>query len=341
MTESDEIAKMLSDQLERLLIDTAGEHLEKPEAAARLLQAIEDMDLRMAFVPEEAGGAGLSPLQAREMISLLGYHAVPAGVAEAMLADWLIGLSGMEPPETPTLLATGDITLSNGRVSGTLTGLALPGANSVLTSTDAGTLVLLDRADATEEQTLTGIARETALRLTFADAPARTQGAASTVPVDMALAALRTAQIAGALTQVLDLCVEFANTREQFGRPIGKFQAIQHLVADLACETAAAQVAAGLALGGLSQPQPLGPVAAGKIRASIAAGKGAMLAHQLHGAIGVTREYVLQHLTRRLWQWRDDAGSEHHWSDRLGAEVLARGDAWQDVLDISGQRHVA
>ena len=51
----------------------------------------------------------------------------------------------------------------------------------------------------------------------------------------------------------------------------------------------------------------------------------ARLAHQVHGAIGFTQEHKLHHLTRRLWAWRDEAGSELHWSRVLGTELLARG----------------
>ena len=51
----------------------------------------------------------------------------------------------------------------------------------------------------------------------------------------------------------------------------------------------------------------------------------ARLAHQVHGAIGFTLEYKLNHLTRRLWSWRDEAGSELAWSRVLGAGVLADG----------------
>jgi acyl-CoA dehydrogenase len=51
----------------------------------------------------------------------------------------------------------------------------------------------------------------------------------------------------------------------------------------------------------------------------------ARLAHQVHGAIGFTQEHKLHHLTRRLWSWRDEAGTELHWSRVLGAGLLADG----------------
>src|SRR3712207_616623 len=63
--------------------------------------------------------------------------------------------------------------------------------------------------------------------------------------------------------------------------------------------------------------------AAAKVRAGTAVDVVARLAHQVHGAIGFTQEHKLHHLTRRLWSWRDEAGSDLAWSRVLGAGLLA------------------
>lgn len=345
MSENDEIARMLADQLERLLTDRAGDHLAaEPGAANALCADVEELGLRFACVPEAGGGAGLDPVQVFDALMLLGYHAAPAGIGEAMLAEWLLAQSGLEMNEGPVLLGSGELVMDGAGVSGSVKALALPDAERVIASVrndGVARIVRFDLAQARVTQTTTGIAREASLEISVTGVVPHASCPAPVVSPDMALAALRSAQIAGALARSHDLCIDYANTREQFGRPIAKFQAIQHLVADLACEAAAAQVGARIALGGLTGTHPLEAVAAGKIRGAMAARKGALLAHQLHGAIGVTREYVLHQFTRRLWQWRDDAGSEHHWSDRLGAAVLDRGQPWQDIIDITNQRPAA
>jgi alkylation response protein AidB-like acyl-CoA dehydrogenase len=156
--------------------------------------------------------------------------------------------------------------------------------------------------------------------------------AAPTCPAELWAPALAAAEIAGLAETVLTLTLEWTQTRQQFGKPLARNQAVQHSLAQLAAETAAAGAAVGLAGLGL-QGESWSMVAAGKARASEAAGVIAALAHQLHGAIGVTADHRLQLFTRALWQRRDVAGSEHAWHTRLGADVLARGSLWRLAMD--------
>ena len=67
------------------------------------------------------------------------------------------------------------------------------------------------------------------------------------------------------------------------------------------------------------------PIAMAKARASEAAGVVARIAHQVHGAIGFTREHDLRLATTRLWAWRDEDGSEAQWQAVIGAAALAAG----------------
>ena len=150
----------------------------------------------------------------------------------------------------------------------------------------------------------------------------------------------RSVPMAGAAAAVLDYCVRYAGEREQFGRPLAKFQAIQHQLAGLATEAAAAQIAgqtACRAADGIDLEGGLDfEVAAAKIRAGEAAGKAAAIGHQVHGAIGFTDEHRLHYLTRRLWAWRSEFGAESYWAERLGRAVAARG-ADQLWLDITAR----
>ncbi|WP_310476752.1 acyl-CoA dehydrogenase family protein, partial [Sandarakinorhabdus sp.] len=145
-------------------------------------------------------------------------------------------------------------------------------------------------------------------------------------------AALATAEIAGLAETVLTMTLEWTQTRQQFGKPLSKNQAVQHSLAQMAAETAAAGAAVGLAGLGLMGGH-LAPVAAAKARASEAAGIVAALAHQLHGAIGVTADHRLHLFTRALWQKRDAHGGEHALHSSLGANLLAGGSLWHFVTD--------
>ena len=101
--------------------------------------------------------------------------------------------------------------------------------------------------------------------------------------------------------------------REQFGRSISRFQAIQHYLAQMAAEVAAAgraaQAAAAAAAGDLTDERFLLEVAAAKSRVGEAVGYVVETAHQIHGAMGYTYEHQLHHFTRRLWAWRDEYGA--------------------------------
>ncbi len=154
------------------------------------------------------------------------------------------------------------------------------------------------------------------------------QGGFETLPRELA-AVVTAAQIVGALERVLELSIAFANQRVQFGRPIGKFQAIQHQLAVMAEQVAAARMAAQLGCqgGGKREGPGLVPArlhaAVAKSRTSEAAGIVAPMAHAIHGAIGITAELDLQLYTRRLHAWRAEHGSELAWHRVLGEAVLA------------------
>jgi acyl-CoA dehydrogenase len=136
-------------------------------------------------------------------------------------------------------------------------------------------------------------------------------------------AVVRSAQIAGALETVLDLVITYVREREQFGQPLIRFQAVQQQVALLAGETLAASAAVERA----GRAPSFEIIAAGKVRCAEAVTLGTAIAHQLHGALGMTVEHRLQQFTRRLWSWRDDFGTESEWAIALGRATVESGSA--------------
>jgi acyl-CoA dehydrogenase len=138
----------------------------------------------------------------------------------------------------------------------------------------------------------------------------------------------RSVQLAAALEQVLAWTLQHAAEREQFGRPLARFQAIQLALAEMAGEVTAVAALTDAAVQALDREAAsfVLAAAAAKVRAGAAVEVVARLAHQVHGAIGFTQEHRLHHLTRRLWSWRDEAGSELVWAPVLASGLLAASD---------------
>jgi acyl-CoA dehydrogenase len=149
----------------------------------------------------------------------------------------------------------------------------------------------------------------------------------------------RSVQIAAAAQQVLKMTSRYCTERVQFGRPIAALQAVQQQLAELAAETAAARAAAALALAAVTAAAAnsgtnavtgaVTEIAMAKARTSQAAGLAARIAHQLHGAIGVTREHPLQRYSRALWSWREEYGTQAYWSQVLATRLAGHDeDLW-------------
>jgi acyl-CoA dehydrogenase len=165
---------------------------------------------------------------------------------------------------------------------------------------------------------------------------------AAAAPADLDQTALllmgsvvRAVETAGALEAILGMAVRYANERVAFERPIAKFQAVQHNLARLAGEVSAAMMASGSAADAIAASEIFNDAtfleaAAAKIRASEAGQEGSAIAHQVHGAIGFTKEYILHRYTLRLLGWRDDFGNESHWAVELGNRIAKCGadDLW-------------
>ncbi len=156
--------------------------------------------------------------------------------------------------------------------------------------------------------------------------------------VEAIILTLCAVQMAAAMDGALALSIDYVSTREQFGRPLSKFQAIQHQLAIAASESAAAVMAASQACAALEE-QAANPelawhetvIAKVQIGHSIECVTTAF--QQVHGAMGYTMEYDLHHYTRRLWAWRDALGNEHIWAQKLGEELATKNSdqLWQGV----------
>ena len=311
-----------------------------------LWRALTQAGYDAALVPESAGGAGLEMPDALSLLICAGRHSLAAPLAETMLAGWLLSTAGIAMPEGPLTVAPvreGDALAAQRdgaawRIEGTAARVPWArqcGTIAVLADSGGKSIVALVAAADCAIKEGHNVAGEPRDDLVFSGTKTL-QAGASPVSAGALLAlgaVMRSAQIAGALQRVLETSVQYARERVQFGRPIGRFQAVQQNLAVLAGQTAAATAAAEAAIEAAPRDLDSVAVAAAKIRAGEAAGIGAAIAHQVHGAIGFTQEHRLHYSTRRLWSWRDEFGNEAYWSRRLGARVAAAGAEclWQGI----------
>ena len=307
---------------------------------AGLWSALADAGLTGVGLPEEAGGSGGELADAVAIVRTLASGAAAVPVAEQLLvagpAVIAAGLT-LPPVEEPLTFAVADGVAASRdgdgwTLTGTATDVAWAGAAAhvalLATGPDGEVLALLssDGVPATDAFNLAGEPRGT---LTLEGVPAAVAplnaGQARDLRAGFALA--RAVQLAAALERVLVWTVQYAGERHQFGRPLGKFQAIQMELAEMAGEVTAVTALTDAAVQALAHGSSdvVLAAAAAKVRAGAAVEVVARRAHQVHGAIGFTQEHKLHHLTRRCWSWRDEAGSELHGSRVLGERLLAGG----------------
>lgn len=276
------------------------------------------------------------------VIHMIGRHAAAVPLAETLIAQWLATLAGLGP--LPGVLACGPILerdhLTLTRVA---RGWRLSGQlRAVPFGRHCSTLVALAHAAGQPQLLILPLAAATAIpgenaageprdSWHFADHPVADDAlypAPQGVDRDWILqrgALLRSVAMAGAIARTLELSIRYAGERQQFGRPLAKFQVIQQMLAQLAgCAALATSAADGAVAAAMTGGGAIA-IAAAKASIGAAATEAAALAHQVHGAMGFTREHELHRLTRRLWVWREDYGAEAYWQLRLGRTLAERG----------------
>ncbi|RSD20807.1 acyl-CoA dehydrogenase family protein [Amycolatopsis eburnea] len=240
----------------------------EPDRGLKLWRALADVGVFALLVPEEHGGLGAGPVDLVVAFEALGYHAVPGPLVEsAAVAPAL--LTG----EKLTALAEGDLLA---------TVVAPPEVPLALDADVSGVVLDLTGADLTAAEPVRSI---DPVRRLF-----RVPGATAAPLSDLGVLAVA-AQLLGAGQWLLDTSVAYAQQRRQYGRAIGEYQAIKHLLADVATRLELARpLLYGAAVAGETFARD---VSAAKVMAGDAASLAARTALQVHGAIGYTAEHDL------------------------------------------------
>lgn len=270
---------------------------------------LEEAGFGLLLLPEDKGGFGGDWGDLAAVMRLAGKRALAAPLGEHVLAQYLLHEAGVE--------REGFVAIQSGA--------SVPwgrAASGVVVAQD-GALALAS-GDVSEGTSAAGEPRD---RL----AVTNSQPLNLNADLHALIAFLRVCQTAGALDAALELAIDHTSQRQQFGRPLSKFQSVQQSIALLAIEAAAVNCAAQGAAAALDRFGVEGgasfEIGAAKLRANIAIKSGSALAHQVHGAIGFTQDYPLHELTRRMMGWRSEGGNDAYWSERIGAQALEWGGA--------------
>lgn len=284
------------------------------EAGRALWKSLADAGVFAIAVPEPHGGAGFLPVELVTAFRVLGAHGVPGPYVETIAATVLLDASELASQWLPRI-AEGDALVS----------LTLPEVPYALDADAADVVLIADETGVRRGQP--GAARESIdparrlFRLTPGDSVSSAGSAADAYDLGALLCA---AQLAGLGDRLLAVTVEYAKTRQQFGKPIGEFQAVKHHLASayVALEHARPLLyGAALAYG---SPSFARDVSAAKAATSDASYFASRIALQVHGAIGYTDEYDPTLLIRKVRALRNTWGSPSFHKARVLASLSGR-----------------
>lgn len=290
---------------------------------------------RLTSTPDLDAG----PEQLAVVLRGLARHAGAVPIAETdALAAWLGTTAGIELPDGPLTVAIADANVSDGRIAGTATDVAWTRACAavllVLRGDDVARVGFVDSdsVDIADGHNLAGEPRD---RVTFDVAATDLTEVITDVVTELSLRGswCRCMQIIGALDAAAAMSVVHTTERIQFGRALSKFQAVQHSLAEMAGEIERARAVATLAVAaatdyGFSAIETEYAVTVARVAVGRAVTPVTTIAHQLHGAIGVTDEHPLWSVTTRAQSWASDYGTTVGHARKLGRMALNTAETW-------------
>jgi acyl-CoA dehydrogenase len=285
-----------------------------------------------------AAGSGAGWVEAAGLLRAAARHAASVPVAENdVLAGWLVEQAGL--PDDAAIVRTSCIADASGAASDVPWAAEVDRLAVVWQSGEDWRVADVPVADADVERGRDLAGRPThGVRIDLS----RCASASAMISAErmreyrLRAALARAVQCSGAMDRVVAMSVQYVTERVQFGRPLARFQAVQHLVADIASETALANAAVDAAVVEMASASAQRDLARLELSVAIArsvVGHAATVvvrnAHQVHGAIGTTLEHRLHEFTKPILAWRMEFGSVREWDARLTAMLARPGtDLW-------------
>lgn len=317
----DTAEKIFADTVDSNLIEAA----EKRVPPQAMLDTLSENGIMMMLVPEEKGGIGASLIEANAILEAAGHAAAPGPILETMLAQSLLSQAGLEGTQGTIALGfcaadlDGNISLHDVNWGG--------GADNILIiANDAGKAkIALTPASDWEITGGENAACEPCDTLQRSALPPLTDaGDFNSIMRNAAL--LRAGQQIGAINWIFQRTAEYCGERKQFGREIAKFQVVQQMLAELAGHVLACNTLLDAAASTMNDAL----IAAAISRIADASDAAIAIGHQVHAAIGFSKEYPLNYRTRRLMAWREDFRGVQYWRGFLGGHAArsSRDELW-------------
>ncbi|MFF8958042.1 acyl-CoA dehydrogenase family protein [Streptomyces sp. NPDC014894] len=296
-----------------------------------LWDSLVGLGLHRVGVAEERGGSGGCLDDLLVVVETLAGHGAGVPIVEASVADWALGRAGLLAGGLTTILLLDEPVEAPSDAELTSVPWARDADRLLLCAPGSAPLLVdLGHSSATVRN-VDNIAGEPRDTVVLAGAPVTAvEGAPAYAEVRERLALLWSAAVLGAARGAYRLSRTYVSEREQFGAPLLRIPAVADGLARMRVQLVQAEAALALARDG----GPSGGRAdIARITTAAAATEIARTAHQLHGAMGITAEYPLHRLTRRLWAWRDAVDSERGWAESLGRRAAGAGETgvWTDI----------
>jgi len=287
---------------------------------AALWSELAEMGVFSLRQPEASGGIGLGMADAVVVFAELGRSLVPGPLVWTHLAAGLV--DGAAAGET----VVGGIDATGGR-SGPWLVEHFDRLDALLVLRDDGVLRVDPKRVAAKSAGLPLDPHTPLHLLESLPGGERIGDARAARELWLAGAALVAAQLLGISEATLELANDYAKRREQFGRAIGSFQAIKHILADMFVRQQVARAAVYAAGATLDDPvvgEVARAVASAKVVAGEAALKNARACIQIHGGMGYTWEIPAHYYLKRAWVCENLFGSVEEHADHLAADLGGR-----------------
>ena len=335
--------KIILDIFDKILLKNVDHHLRlnlEPNSTQfkTLKNEIISSELTKLLVKEDLGGAGMTLTDIIPIIQLSAQYGTPVPFIETIISNFLLSELNIKAENDFITLTnkTENILIKKNKISGNFKSIPyLHLAEKILVETEIKNqkyIILFKKGGKLK------------LQKNFLSEPKFDLDASELEIISMMekpeqmdiqnlLINVRSIQSFGAMEKILKLCIEYCSQRKQFGRTLSKFQMIQNHISEIALEVAASGASLSTLKNNNKNFYNLKSTAIPKIRTGIASGKVIALSHQVHGAMGFTKEYELSYFTKALNSWRNEFGNEIYWQNILGKLFLNQNKNFWEFLN--------